>query len=120
MTLLRHSATGVHRLLSLLPGGQRVVIAKKEIAFLGSTFAQISKRPISYAATKMNTPNSKNTPEDAEDTIFEVVNGKGIITLNRPRALNALNLSMARKIFKTLREWESSNVQFVMIKGAGI
>ena len=55
---------------------------------------------------------------DEEDVLFETVNGKGIITLNRPKALHALNLSMVRKIYPRLREWESSQ-KFVIIKSSG-
>ncbi|XP_051873592.1 3-hydroxyisobutyryl-CoA hydrolase, mitochondrial [Pristis pectinata] len=44
----------------------------------------------------------------------------GIITLNRPKALNALNLSMIRQIYPQLKEWEQDNeTSLVIIKGAG-
>ncbi len=54
-----------------------------------------------------------------QEVIFEAVKGKGVITLNRPKALNALNLSMIRKIHPILRDWESANKQFIIIKAAG-
>uniref|UniRef100_UPI00398E3E93 3-hydroxyisobutyryl-CoA hydrolase, mitochondrial isoform X1 n=2 Tax=Pristiophorus japonicus TaxID=55135 RepID=UPI00398E3E93 len=44
----------------------------------------------------------------------------GIITLNRPKALNALNLSMIRLIYPQLKKWEQDNeTSLVIIKGAG-
>lgn len=42
----------------------------------------------------------------------------GVITLNRPKALNALNLSMVRKIYPVLKSWENKK-RLVIIKGAG-
>uniref|UniRef100_UPI00358EEEF6 3-hydroxyisobutyryl-CoA hydrolase, mitochondrial-like n=1 Tax=Myxine glutinosa TaxID=7769 RepID=UPI00358EEEF6 len=44
----------------------------------------------------------------------------GIILLNRPKALNALNLDMARTILPQLKEWESNQkVSLIIIKGVG-
>lgn len=43
---------------------------------------------------------------------------KGVITLNRPKALNALNLSMIETIYPTLKNWESSKA-IVIIEGTG-
>ncbi|MBW8308241.1 MAG: enoyl-CoA hydratase/isomerase family protein [Candidatus Paracaedibacteraceae bacterium] len=44
----------------------------------------------------------------------------GIITLNRPKALNSLNLEMIRTIMKTLKQWERDDqVVCVIIEGAG-
>ncbi|XP_078084723.1 3-hydroxyisobutyryl-CoA hydrolase, mitochondrial isoform X2 [Mustelus asterias] len=44
----------------------------------------------------------------------------GIITLNRPKALNALNLSMIRQIYPQLKKWEQDDeISLVIIKGAG-
>lgn len=55
---------------------------------------------------------------EANDVIFEEVGNKGIITLNRPKALNALNLSMVDKIYPKLLEWKYGK-KLVIIKGAG-
>ncbi|GAB6032377.1 hypothetical protein CHUAL_011019 [Chamberlinius hualienensis] len=52
------------------------------------------------------------------EVLMEKVGNKGIITLNRPNALNALNLSMIRQIYPQLRAWEKE-VSFIVIKGEG-
>lgn len=51
-----------------------------------------------------------------DDVLFKDVGDKGIITLNRPKALNALNLSMVEKIYPVLKKWESSK-RLVIIEG---
>ena len=43
------------------------------------------------------------------EIFFEVKNSTGVITLNRPKALNALNLNMAIQLSKKLKEWEGDN-----------
>ena len=51
---------------------------------------------------------------------FEVKNSTGIITLNRPKALNALNLNMAIQFLDKLKEWESDNkIERVLLLGEG-
>ena len=45
----------------------------------------------------------------APDILSEVVAGVGFITLNRPRALNALNLAMVRRLTEILLAWRSSS-----------
>lgn len=57
-----------------------------------------------------------STVED--DVLFESVNNNGIIILNRPKALNSLNLSMVRKLLPTLKAWESEK-NLVLVKGVG-
>lgn len=52
------------------------------------------------------------------DVVFETLNNAGIITLNRPKALNALNTSMVSKLLPQLQEWEKTK-SLVIIKGAG-
>ncbi|KAG5869990.1 hypothetical protein JTB14_008146 [Gonioctena quinquepunctata] len=52
------------------------------------------------------------------DVIIQEIGDKGVITLNRPKALNALNLSMVNKINPILKDWESKK-KCVLVKGAG-
>ncbi|KAK7870075.1 hypothetical protein R5R35_011061 [Gryllus longicercus] len=56
--------------------------------------------------------------EPADDVLFQSAQDKGIIVLNRPKALNALNLSMCEKIFPVMKKWEKEK-SMVIIKGAG-
>ena len=54
------------------------------------------------------------------EILFEVKNSTGIITLNRPNALNALNLNMAVQFSNQLREWENNNkIERVLLVGNG-
>ncbi|XP_022130599.1 3-hydroxyisobutyryl-CoA hydrolase, mitochondrial [Pieris rapae] len=53
-----------------------------------------------------------------QDVLFENLNNAGIITLNRPKALNSLNTSMVTKLLQQLRDWEN-NKSLVIVKGAG-
>ena len=53
---------------------------------------------------------------DAE-VLFKTKNSTGIITLNRPKALNALNLNMIRLMQPQLQKWKSEGVKLVMMKG---
>lgn len=54
------------------------------------------------------------------EVLLEVKGAAGVITLNRPKALNALNLPMVREILPRLREWaKDPAVTRVIIKGAG-
>ncbi|XP_059052917.1 3-hydroxyisobutyryl-CoA hydrolase, mitochondrial [Achroia grisella] len=52
------------------------------------------------------------------EVLFETLNNAGIITLNRQKALNSLNLSMVNTMLPKLQEWENSK-HMVIIKGAG-
>ena len=55
-----------------------------------------------------------------DEVLFAVNNQKGIITLNRPKALNALNLNIFNAMKQQLREWHDSKaVQCVIVEGAG-
>lgn len=50
--------------------------------------------------------------------LAEVINNKGVLTLNRPKALNSLNDAMVTIALEKLLEWEDK-VQCVIVKGAG-
>ena len=53
--------------------------------------------------------------------LTQVQGGLGLITLNRPKALNSLNLDMIRILTPILKQWEAPNsgVKAVFIKGSG-
>lgn len=59
-----------------------------------------------------------------QDILFEVIVGKtgdiGMITLNRPNYLNALNQRMCIQMLEKLNEWEdTATIKAVVIRGAG-
>ncbi len=54
------------------------------------------------------------------DIIFEEKNNTGIIILNRPKALNALNIDMAKSFSEKLYYWENkSSIERVILFGEG-
>src|SRR6266478_1993257 len=56
---------------------------------------------------------------DAE-ILFEVKDGLGVITLNRPKALNALSIGMIREMERVIPQWEKDpSVKAVVVRGAG-
>ena len=58
--------------------------------------------------------------DDPDDVIFTNNYGVRSIELNRPKKLNSLNGSMARKIIPRLQEWANSELAgVVVIKGSG-
>nr|XP_037857772.1 3-hydroxyisobutyryl-CoA hydrolase, mitochondrial isoform X5 [Chlorocebus sabaeus] len=62
---------------------------------------------------------SKHT-DAAEDVLLEKKGCAGVITLNRPKFLNALTLNMIRQIYSQLKKWEQDPETFlIIIKGAG-
>lgn len=55
-----------------------------------------------------------------QDILFDIKAGIGFATLNRPQALNALNLEMTVALSERLAEWSVNNgVRAVVIQGAG-
>ncbi|XP_039349648.1 3-hydroxyisobutyryl-CoA hydrolase, mitochondrial [Mauremys reevesii] len=62
---------------------------------------------------------SKHT-DSAAEVLLEKRGCAGVITMNRPKALNALNLSMIRQIYPQLKTWEKDPETFlIIIKGTG-
>ncbi|XP_075286073.1 3-hydroxyisobutyryl-CoA hydrolase, mitochondrial [Opisthocomus hoazin] len=61
----------------------------------------------------------KQTDSTAE-VLLEKRGGAGIITLNRPKTLNALNFSMIQQIYPQIKAWEQDPETFlIIIKGTG-
>ncbi|VIO91010.1 Uncharacterized protein BM_BM3237 [Brugia malayi] len=55
-----------------------------------------------------------------DEILTKNISGKLIVTLNRPRTLNALNISMVRKLYPMLKKCDSdSSVPFIFVKGTG-
>lgn len=56
----------------------------------------------------------------AAEVLFEVRGTLGVIMLNRPEAMNALNLSMVRQMLHQLQAWtDDPSVSQVLVRGAG-
>lgn len=56
---------------------------------------------------------------ESTDVLLEKVGNKGVITLNRPKALNALSLEMIRQIYPVLKKWDTDpEMKMVIIKAA--
>jgi enoyl-CoA hydratase len=55
-----------------------------------------------------------------EDVLVNVDNGVGLITLNRPKAINSLTHPMVNAMSPVLADWEhNDDVQTVVVEGAG-
>ena len=58
--------------------------------------------------------------EENEDILVTVDNGVGILTLNRPKAINSLTHGMVTVLASTLKDWENdASVHTVLLTGAG-
>ena len=67
----------------------------------------------------MDRDEHENAAVEAEVT-FEVRGAAGLVTLNRPKALNALTIGMVRALTRKLREWASDPaITRVIVSGAG-
>ncbi|MBL8702518.1 MAG: enoyl-CoA hydratase/isomerase family protein [Alphaproteobacteria bacterium] len=63
---------------------------------------------------------SKSAAPAAPEIVFERRGRLGVVTLDRPKALNALTLGMIRELDPMLRQWAHDHgVQAVVIRGAG-
>ncbi|KAK5078877.1 3-hydroxyisobutyryl-CoA hydrolase [Lithohypha guttulata] len=70
--------------------------------------------------TYVTTVPKEEPGNDPDDVLFNSLYGVRTIELNRPKKLNSLNGSMARKILPRLKEWEKSQMaNVIMITGAG-
>ncbi|XP_078249623.1 3-hydroxyisobutyryl-CoA hydrolase, mitochondrial isoform X3 [Pogona vitticeps] len=64
--------------------------------------------------------NMSKTVDSSPEVLLEKKGCAGVITLNRPKTLNACTLSMIRLIYPQLKKWEQDPDTFlIIIKGAG-
>ncbi len=57
---------------------------------------------------------------DTDEILLDRKGGLAILTINRPRALNALTLGNYRRIDPALRDWEADpSVRAILVRGAG-
>lgn len=86
-----------------------------------NSFPIINSRYLSTQASgtepQRNASMSKERPSVEDEVLLQEIGNAGIIKLNRPKALNALNLSMVEKIYPVLKKWESSK-KLVIIESA--
>lgn len=61
---------------------------------------------------------SSSSISTSDLVIAEEINGKGVVTLNRPKALNAANTEMVEQLAACLKKWSSTR-SMIIIKGAG-
>ena len=82
---------------------------------LRNLISSTNKPSAVFAQQRMYTDGGTN-----DEVVLETVNNVGTVLLNRPKALNALNLPMIREIYPKFKKWdEDSNVQLIIMKGAG-
>lgn len=68
------------------------------------------------------TSNFRSCTSQADAEVLFELNSKkvGLITMNRPKALNSLNLNMARMMYQQMSKWKQENaVKMVVVEGAG-
>lgn len=58
------------------------------------------------------------TATDSDFVLVEEIGDKGILTLNRPKALNACNHEMVHKIGTYIQKWHNTK-SLILIKGTG-
>nr|XP_045004367.1 3-hydroxyisobutyryl-CoA hydrolase, mitochondrial [Jaculus jaculus] len=89
-------------------------MGQQDVRRLLSRFSSLRRTSIILQHLRM----SKHT--DAADVLLERRGCAGVITLNRPKLLNALSLGMIRQIYPQLKKWEQDPETFlIIIKGAG-
>lgn len=76
-------------------------------------------RPIRFALAKNSRTMSTALGLPTTDLVLcEEINGKGIATLNRPKALNAVNFEMVEKVLAAVNKWQNT-MSLIIVKGAG-
>lgn len=63
---------------------------------------------------------ASSPPEPNDEVLMSKIGDKGVITMNRPKVLNALSISMIRQMTAQLKKWDKEqSVKLVIMKGTG-
>jgi len=80
----------------------------------------LAKRFDTFEAQTSTFHLKRNMSSNSEpDVLLETINNVGVITLNRAKALNALNLNMVRLMQPQLEQWKAEGIGLILIKGVG-
>ena len=78
----------------------------------------LAKRFDTFEAQTSTFHLKRNMSSNSEpDVLLETINNVGVITLNRAKALNALNLNMVRLMQPQLEQWKAEGIGLILIKG---
>ncbi|TKR68250.1 hypothetical protein L596_024256 [Steinernema carpocapsae] len=80
--------------------------------------------PVRRLGSSLISPSVRATTTSAipqtDELLVSALKSKRLITLNRPKALNALNLPMVRSFYPQLKEWnDDKRISMVIVKGSG-
>ncbi|MGZ9934554.1 enoyl-CoA hydratase/isomerase family protein [Streptomyces sp. NC-S4] len=83
--------------------------------------AGAARATVILAGVKTEDPQTEDVkPDDADTVLFHMEGRTGVVTLNRPRAINALTHPMVIRIDEALAAWAADPaVRQVLIRGAG-
>lgn len=86
---------------------------------LPSSFLKLSTK-LHHLVSRRPIPRMFSSAASSSEVNVQVDNRVGLITLNRPKALNALSLDMVRFLYPLLKQWkEDGTVSLIVMEGAG-
>ncbi len=63
---------------------------------------------------------ARMSSSSSDEVLFSEDRNAGVVTLNRPAALNSLTINMVRVMYTKLEEWkEKESVRLVVLEGVG-
>lgn len=77
-----------------------------------------SARLTAFTMLKNNVRSFSAAAASSDIVLVNETDTAGVITLNRPKALNAATLEMVQKVYEPLKKWQDTK-SLVIIKGAG-
>lgn len=95
------------------------ILNKSAATFKLSSNGWIVSRAIMDMMKAFNSTSSSANQTADKLVLLDRLGDKGVITLNRPKALNAINMVMAKQLEAQLKVWDSdSQIKMVVIKSA--